>query len=367
MCRRGRPDRGESLSEQRLGRAFDLLARLRGRAIVLPLGLLILGFVTWRLAATITNADYPPALWLQQLANGLVLGSVYALVAIGYTLVYGILKMINFAHGEVLMLGAMAGYFALDAMASAGWLESFALLAVILTFAAGIAVSVFAGVATERVAYRPLREVPRLVLLISAIGVSIFLQNATQLIVGSNAKVYPTTEVAALAGGQRIAGAFVTNTGIMIVVLTGLMLLIVVHVLRRTRFGVAVRAVAEDIPTARLMGIDVDRVIMLTFVLAAILAGSGGVMLGFHNRQVNHYSGFLPGLKAFTAAVVGGIGNVGGAVAGGFLLGLAESIGPFALGIPVAYKDVIAFSLLVVVLIFRPTGIFGEVLERERA
>ncbi len=346
---------------------MDLVVRLRSRTTVIGLFVLASLFLIWRLTTTLTEAEYPGALWIQQLINGLVLGSVYALVAIGYTLIYGVLQMINFAHGEVLMLGAMAGFFVLEAMAMNGLLESFAFLAIALTFAGGIAMSVTAGVITERVAYRPLRGAPRLVPLISAIGVSIFLQNAVQLAVGADSKVYATSSIEYLAGGQQLGQAYVTNTGLMIISLTAIMLFLVLVVLRRTRFGLAMRAVAEDIPTSRTMGVDVDRVIMFTFVLAAALAGAAGVMLGFHNRQINHYSGFIPGLKAFTAAVLGGIGNVGGAVAGGLFLGVAESIGPFALGIPVAYKDVVAFSLLIAVLIFRPSGLFGEVIERDRA
>ncbi|KPL86981.1 ABC transporter permease [Ardenticatena maritima] len=306
-------------------------------------------------------------IWGFQLVNGLVLGGVYALIALGYTLVYGILFMINFAHGEVMMLGAYAGYFTLTFLNARGFMETNPILTLVITFIAGMLVSMLAGITLERVAYRPLRRAPRLVPLITAIGASIFLQNAALRIFGSKLRVYVKPSV--IEGGFRLgeSGIFVPRTGVLIFV-TSILLMIGLYLLvQYTKLGKAMRAVAEDKDTAALMGIDVDRVIVQTFMLGSLLAGAAGVMLGFHNSQVNAFIGFIPGIKAFTAAVLGGIGNIPGAMFGGFFLGLAESLGPTALGIPSQYKDVIAFSLLVLVLIFRPTGLLGEVLSEKRA
>ena len=265
------------------------------------------------------------------------------------------------------MLGAFAGFFVLDASERAGLIAASPLGIVALAFLAGMTVSTLAGILLERIAYRPLRGAPRLVPLISAIGASIFLQNAALLTFGPKIKVYPTKSVDFLSGGQSFGETFIPNTSLMIMALTILMMFGLVLVVNRTRFGKAMRAVAEDKPTAQLMGIDVNKIIMLTFALGSLLAGVAGVMLGFHNRQVNHTVGFVPGLKAFTAAVLGGIGNIPGAMLGGVFLGLAESLGPMAFQIPSGYKDVIAFTLLVLVLVFRPTGLMGERLARKRA
>ncbi|HEY8475973.1 MAG TPA: branched-chain amino acid ABC transporter permease [Chloroflexota bacterium] len=304
-------------------------------------------------------------MWGFQVVNGLVLGGVYALVALGYTLVYGILFMINFAHGEILMIGAYAGFFTMQALGRAGVVESHPLLAVLAALLVGMLSSAIAGIALERIAYRPLRNAPRLVPLITAIGASIFLQNAALLMFGPAIKVYP--RLALLTGGWQIGQFFLSRLAVAIVVLSLLLMIALYLLIHYTNLGRAMRAVAEDKQTAALMGIDVDRTIVSTFMLGALLAGAAGVMLGFYNNQVNHVIGFMPGIKAFTAAVLGGIGNIPGAMLGGIFLGLAEAIGPTALNIPSEYKDVIAFSLLVLVLIFRPTGLLGEILSERRA
>ena len=337
------------------------------RAFLTILGVLIGAVLAFRLGQTIYDQVWGPEVWIRNLINGLALGAVYALIALGYTLVYGILFMINFAHGEVLMLGAMAGFFVLDASINSGFLDYNTFLTIVIVFIAGMSAAVLVGVLLERIAYRPLRGAPRLVPLISAIGASIFLQNAALQAFGANVKIYPTPRITGLSGGQRFGEVFVANTSIMIMVLAIITMVALVLLVNRSRFGKAMRAVAEDKPTAQLMGIDVNRIILLTFALGSLLAGMAGVMLGFHNRQVTHMVGFMPGLKAFTAAVLGGIGNVPGAMMGGFFLGLPESLGPTAFQIPSAYKDVIAFGLLVLILIFRPTGLMGERLSRERA
>lgn len=344
--------------------------------IQIALGLGLLGFVAWRLAGVLQEGVFGPETWVRLLVAGLIIGSVYAVIAIGYTLVYGILLMINFAHGEVMMLGAFAGYFTLEALnvwevrPSTSFMEAFGIPAVVLAFAVGMLVSMIVGVSLERIAYRPLRKAPRLVPLISAIGSSLFLQNAALLMFSSKRRVYAnpvfldrTQGFSFLVNEQNV---LIPYTGVLTIVLSLLLLLGLYTLVQRTKLGRAMRAVAEDKKTAALMGIDVDRTISQTFAISGLLAGAAGVMWGLHNGIIFHYVGFIPGLKAFTAAVLGGIGNLPGAVVGGFLLGLVESIGPAALGFDFQLKDVIAFSILVFVLIFRPSGILGEVLSEEK-
>lgn len=336
--------------------------------MVRGLGVLIIALVAWRVVAVGLAEGYPASFWMSQVINGLVLGGVYALVALGYTLVYGILLMINFAHGDVMMIGGFTGFFALQFFMALGWLEGSAALvalALILIVAAGMFGSVLTGVTLERVAYRPLRGAPRLVPLISAIGASLFLQYSVLLIFGVSPRVYQ--KPALIEGGFRISGVFIPYTGLIIFVTSLFLMLMLYLIVQRTKLGRAMRAVAEDKGTAALMGIDVDRVIVFTFILGSALAGAAGVMLGFHNTVVKFNSGFIPGLKAFTAAVLGGIGNIPGAMVGALLLGVIEAIGPSALGIPTEYKDIIAFTVLVLILIFRPSGLLGEVVSEKRA
>lgn len=331
-------------------------------------GIAVLILVIWRVVTVGLAEGYPTSFWISQALNGLVLGGVYALVALGYTLVYGILFMINFAHGEVMMLGGIAGFFALQFAQARGWMEGSALVvvgALLLILAIGMIVSVLVGIALERVAYRPLRQAPRLVPLISAIGASLFLQYSVLLIFGVSPHSY--RKPALISGGLRLGDVFIPYTGAIIFFTSILMMLALYFIIQRTKLGRAMRAVAEDRSTAALMGVNVDAVIVATFVLGSALAGAAGVMLGFHNTVVKFNSGFIPGLKAFTAAVLGGIGNIPGAMFGALVLGLIEAIGPSALGIPTEYKDIIAFSVLVLILIFRPSGLFGEVLSEKKA
>lgn len=337
------------------------------QAVLYLIGILAVSLIAWRLYGVLASGKVPPTLWGFQIINGVILGGVYALIALGYTLVYGILLMINFAHGEVMMTGAYVGYFVLSGLTALGIIDSLPLLGIFLVFAAGMGASLALGVTVERVAYRPLRRAPRLVPLISAIGASIFLQNAALRIFGPKIRVYVKPPL--LKGGWNILGTqlFVTRTGVLSVILSIVLMIALYLLVRRTTLGRAMRAVAEDKDTAALMGIDVDQVIVRTFAIGSLLAGAAGVMLGFHNSQVNATMGFIPGIKAFTAAVLGGIGNVPGAMFGGLVLGLAESLGPTVLNIPSQYKDVIAFALLVLVLVFRPTGLLGEVLSGKRA
>jgi branched-chain amino acid transport system permease protein len=299
---------------------------------------------------------------LQQILNGLVLGSVYALVALGYTMVYGILGLINFAHGEVVMVGAMIALTVMTLlMGPAAGLPPGLIIAIAL--AAAIAVCMALAYTIERVAYRPLRNAPRLAPLITAIGMSILLQNIAMVIWGRQYKTFPQLFS---AEPHTIAGANITDLQIVIIVvsaalMTGLLLL--VHF---TRLGRAMRATSENQTIAGLMGVNVNKIISATFVIGAALGAVAGVLVAA-NYSIAHYSmGFMLGLKAFTAAVLGGIGNLGGAVLGGLLLGLIESIGAGYIGditggfLGSHYQDVFAFMVLILVLVFRPTGIMGE-------
>jgi branched-chain amino acid transport system permease protein len=442
-----------------IGVVIALYVRSRGeetvsstRLLINYAGVVLLTLFAYRVDSVIMAAPekYPISFWGLQLVNGLVLGGVYALVALGYTLVYGILFMINFAHGEVLVIGTFGGWFALSYVLDLGggtfevgaasvtavllpllfailflpletlaaragrrraeraaepdptWfmtllslpvrfifgalvgygllqaLGGFAphiyesvntIMALLFIVFAGMIVSMLTAVSVERVAYRPLRKAPRLTPLISAIGASFFLQQAMLNIFGPSKKAYMRPKLIAGTIEVKIGDLGtvpVTKTGIIIVVVSLVLMILLYTFVQRSKTGRAMRAVAEDKNTAALMGVDVDRVIVITFALGAMLAGAAGVMMGFHNQAFNFRAGFIPGLKAFTAAVLGGIGNIAGAMFGGFFLGLVEAFGPTMLGINAEYKDVIAFSLLVLILIFRPTGLFGEVLAAKK-
>lgn len=339
------------------------------------IAVVVLIVFAWRLWDVLfVQQLYGADTWVRFAISGLILGGVYAVIALGYTLVYGILFMINFAHGDVMMLGAFAGYFVLEAFESSGLLNrslGHAVFAVVAAFLVGVVAATIIAVVLERVAYRPLRTAPRLVPLISAIGASLFLQNTAQLTFGAARNTYANPEViqrnigwTMLINGKEVV---LTYTGALTFLMSILLMVGLFMLVQRTKMGKAMRAVAEDKEAAALMGIDVDRVISQTFAISGALAGAAGVMWGLHMGIVYHYVGFLPGMKAFTAAVLGGIGNIPGAMLGGLALGVMEALGPAALGIPFQLKDVLAFSILVLVLIFRPTGILGEVLSKEKA
>jgi branched-chain amino acid transport system permease protein len=302
-----------------------------------------------------------PEVIIAQIINGLTIGGIYALVALGYTLVYGILFMINFAHGEIFMFGSFGGFAALTYFVNSGFAHSHPALSVVAAFVAAMVVSSILGALLERIAYRPLRNAPRLAPLISAIGASIFLQNVMMLIIKARMQVYPD-----VIAEEFLEIGWISISYFQIFIIAGSVLLMVgLYVfIQKTKIGKAMRAVAEDREAASLMGIDVNRIILITFVIGSALAAAAGVMVGMYYTQINHMMGFIPGIKAFTAAVLGGIGNVAGAMLGGFFLGMAEALG--VLFMPSEYKDVIAFGLLVLVLIFRPRGILGEVVS-ERA
>jgi branched-chain amino acid transport system permease protein len=338
------------------------------------IGVLFAAFLAWRLWLVLfVERAYGPETWVRFAISGIILGGVYAVIALGYTLIYGILFMINFAHGDVMMLGAFAGYFTLEVFNGAGLLSrgaGWAAIAVVAAFAAGVVVATLVAVALERIAYRPLRTAPRLVPLISAIGASYFLWNAAQIMFGSRRFSYANPEVIKrgigwmlMVGGEEV---MIPYTGVFTFVFSILLMIGLRVLVQRTKLGRAMRAVAEDKEMAALMGVDVDRVITSTFAISGVLAGAAGVMWGLHMGNIYFYVGFLPGIKAFTAAVLGGIGNVAGAMLGGLLLGILEAIAPAALGMDFQLKDVLAFSILVLVLIFRPTGLLGEILAEKK-
>jgi branched-chain amino acid transport system permease protein len=297
---------------------------------------------------------------LQQIINGLVVGAVYALVALGYTMVYGILGLINFAHGDIVMVGALLALAAIKAFAALGLPPALQLPLAMLVSMGGC---MLLGAAVERIAYRPLRNAPRLAPLITAIGVSIVLQYTAVLIWGRSYHAYPELLPTA---PLDFFGARISPVQIAIMLLSALFMCALLWLVHRTRLGRAMRATAENPAVARLMGVDVDRVISLTFVIGSALGAVAGVMVSI-NYSVAHYQmGFILGLKAFTAAVLGGIGNLAGAVVGGLLLGLIEALGSGYVGDLTGgvfgsnYRDVFAFLVLVIVLIFRPAGLLGE-------
>jgi branched-chain amino acid transport system permease protein len=339
--------------------------------MVWAIGISILVAVLYGSFVTLQAAQYTAANWIDLTIRGLAQGGVYALIALGYTLVYGILRMINFAHSEVFMSGPFTAVFLADWLNNNGYYQSNPILSLILIAILSTLVSMAIALLVERVAYRPLRAAPRLVPLITAIGASFFLQYTFRGLYGSGIKAYPDNPI--LAGSVEIFGVRVFKTQLVVIVGALVLMLLLYAVVQYSKIGKAMRAVSEDKETAALMGINVDRVIVFTFALGGASAGLAGVLYTLIFPVVNFYMGFFPGLKAFTAAVLGGIGNVIGAWLGGIILGLLESIAPSlflgGLGVPAPYqlKDAIAFIILVLILIFRPTGILGERLSRTKA
>jgi branched-chain amino acid transport system permease protein len=313
----------------------------------------------------------------QVLLDGIVLGFMYALIALGYTMVYGVLEFINFAHSEIFILGAFVGVEILLMLEDAGQLGSVnPALILLLVIVAGMLISGLAAMALERIAYRPLRGSPRLVALISAIGASFFLQDGLRLFESlwrnTFYLTYPTLEV--LDYAMPLSPNLVVPVKSVLVIATALLMLLGLYLfVNRTRIGTAIRAVAQDPDTASLMGIPVNQVIALTFFVGGAMGGLAGVLFGLHYSLVNPYSGFFPGIKAFTAAVLGGIGNMPGALIGGVVLGMLEALAGSYLSIltdgafGAEYKDVFAFVVLILILIFRPKGLLGETVRDERA
>ncbi|MGH2850408.1 MAG: branched-chain amino acid ABC transporter permease [Solirubrobacteraceae bacterium] len=297
-------------------------------------------------------------IFIQTVVNGLTTGSLYALIALGYTMVYGVLKLLNFAHGDLFMVGAFIGYFAIGWFGGATSLAvPAAVLVVFMLVVASFAVGVL-GMAIERFAYRPLRDAPRIVPLITALGVSFVLENTVLLFFGGLTKYYNTPAFIPFSVSVHVDHVSIGIIQILIVALSVLMMVVLMALVSRTLLGKSMRAVASDREAAEMLGINVNRTIAMTFFIGSAFAGVAGVMYGLYANQVSNTIGFLAGLKAFTAAVVGGIGSVPGAMIGGVFIGLCES---FTLSyVSTRYGDLIVFGILIVVLLIRPTGIFKQ-------
>ncbi|HXV21688.1 MAG TPA: branched-chain amino acid ABC transporter permease [Desulfuromonadales bacterium] len=292
--------------------------------------------------------------FFQQLTNGLAVGGIYALIALGYTMVYGVLRLINFAHGDLFTLGAYLGLTLLTSFGLAERVGPFGAVLLLTLMVMGLVALV--GMLLERAAYRPLRQSPRLSAVVSALGASIFLQNTIMLIYGARLHVYPQDILPRTT--VDLFGLYVPLMRIVILAASLLLMGGLYLFIQKTRIGTAIRAAAIDQGAARLMGIDVDRVIMLVFLMGPALGGAAGLMVGVYYGQINFTMGWSYGLKAFTAAILGGIGNIPGAMVGGLLLGVVEALG--AAYISIAWKDAIAFCVLILILIVRPTGLLGE-------
>jgi branched-chain amino acid transport system permease protein len=364
-----RPRRGPSRTETAVETSVSVF--LWAFRIILLLIVVVGSFLT------LSSGKFSVDTWIDLVVNGAVQGGIYALVALGYTMVYGIMRMINFAHGEIFMIGIFSGYYTAIILDDLGLYNGnvlTSLISFLLMLLVAATVSTLVALAVERVAYRPLRNSPRLVLLISAIGASFFLQYTIQGLVGPGIFRYPTMDILEEPVELPIIAALNLEwIDVVVIVSAVAMMLVLYRFVMRSKIGTAIRAVSEDKETAALMGIDVNRAIVTTFAVGAAMAGAAGVLFGLLWGQVQFFTGFIPGIKAFTAAVLGGIGNIPGAMVGGFVLGEAESIGSLlfidGLGVPAAsqLKDVIAFTILVMVLMFRPQGILGERLSRSRA
>ncbi len=338
---------------------------------LLALRLLVVAVVGTGFIVGLFHPRYGREEWFSFLAFGLTIGAIYALIALGYTMVYGILRMVNFAHGDVFMFGAYTGCFTLIACNRAGLLSENPALCFVLATAACILVSGAIAVLAERIAYRPFRKGRSLAPLISTLGLSFVLEYSARGMFGAQNKAFPTIP---MIDGMVSFSVFTVPRAQVVVVLAALLTMVALTlIVMRTKIGTAMRAVAEDKDAATLMGINVDRVIVFTFVLGGAMAGIAGLLYGLVFKQVSFFMGFFLGVKGFGAAVLGGIGNIPGAMLGGFMLGLVESLGPAlfleGLGVEAPYqlRDAIAYTMLVMVLIFRPRGLLGERLSSARA
>lgn len=292
--------------------------------------------------------------FFQQLTNGLAIGGIYALIALGYTMVYGVMRLINFAHGDLFTLGAYFGLTLVTTIALQNYLG--ALLGVLVLALMVMGLVGIVGALLERSAYRPLRNSPRLSAVVSALGASIFLQNAVMLVYGARFQVYPQGILPTIV--LNIFGLQVPFMRIALFLTSGILMIALYLFIQKTKIGTAIRAAAIDQGAARLMGIDVDRVILIVFLIGPALGGAAGLMVGLYYGKINFTMGWVYGLKAFTAAILGGIGNIPGAMVGGILLGVIEALG--SAYISIAWKDAIAFVVLILILIVRPTGLLGE-------
>jgi branched-chain amino acid transport system permease protein len=340
------------------------LERLPWRTIILVvLAVVILTTIAIGAFRTLTEGAYSADAWRDFIVLGLAQGAIYALIALGYTLVYGILRMINFAHGEVFMLGAFASYFFSAAYAESGFLDRQPFLALAILLVVAMATSAGVAMLLERVAYRPLRGAPRLVPLITAIGASLFLANTARGFFGSSPRGYRKPEL--LEGSWTVLGGDVPKIRVVVLLTAAVAVIALSLFVARTKTGRSMRAVAEDSEIASLMGVNVDGVIVTTFAIGGLLAGIAGVLYSMTFEQVNFFMGFQIGIAAFTAAVLGGIGSIAGAAIGGLSLGLLQALGPsliltgYHIPSPFQLREAFTFFVLVLVLIFRPGGILG--------
>jgi len=284
--------------------------------------------------------------FIQQLINGLTLGAIYALIALGYTMVYGIIKLINFAHGDIMMVGAYVGFFSISLFGSN----------IVMAMLYAMLACAIIGVIIEKIAYKPLRNSTRIAALITAIGVSLFLEYAMLFLMGPAQRVFP--ENAFPVSNYHIMGIMIANKDLFVIVSAVVLMLILQYIIRMTKTGKAMRAVSEDQEAAVLMGISVDRTVSITFAIGSALAAAAGVMIGVYYNTVNPLMGIIPGLKAFVAAVLGGIGIIPGAMVGGFLMGILETmVSGYSNSL---YRDAVAFGVLILILLIKPTGLFGK-------
>ncbi|MCC6866332.1 MAG: branched-chain amino acid ABC transporter permease [Ignavibacteria bacterium] len=294
--------------------------------------------------------------FIQQVFNGLSLGSIYALIALGYTMIYGILRFINFAHGDVFMIGAFSGYYLgiIFSFSTGGGFASLAIAFAILILA--MIISGILGFTIEKLVYKPLRKSPKLTILITAIGVSLFLEYGGQLVFGPDPKSFPSL----LENKQvvNLAGAMISSNPLVVLITAGFLMVGLRMIVMKTKIGTAMRAVSYNPTAASLMGVNINAVISFTFIIGSSLAGAAGILYGLNYPSIDPLMGILPGLKAFVAAVLGGIGNIPGAAIGGMIIGLLET---FVTGyISPTYRDAIAFGILILILLFKPTGILGK-------
>jgi len=295
----------------------------------------------------------------QQTINGLSIGGVYALIAIGYTMVYGVLFMLNFAHGEIYMIGGFTGWWVLHFFSKNHIPVMNAALLISLMIIIAMAISALLGLVIERTAYRPLRNSPRMNLLLSSLGVSIFLQNFILYFQGAKVKVFHISHLIPEALRVfHVGGVVISFMRLFVIIICVILMIILTLIIKKTNVGKSIRATAQDIEAAAFMGIDTDKIIVIVFLIGSALGGAAGVLVALLFTQVDYYVGFQAGIKGFTAAVLGGIGSIQGAMLGGLILGLAESIA--VTFFPAAYKDIVAFAILIIVLLFRPQGLMGE-------
>ncbi len=347
---------------------LSLFERLPWRRIILGVVGATVIFVTalgaYKTLTLPERQAYDASFWGRLIVLGIAQGSIFAMIALGYTLVYGILRMINFAHGEVFMAGAFISFFFADAYARSGFLETNPWLAIGILMLVSIAFSTLTATLLERLAYRPLRNAPRLVPLIAAIGASLFLANVFRGFFGPQPYGYPRPTI--LDGNVEIFGVKIAKVGVLVIVVSIVAMILLQLFVSRTRTGRSMRAVAEDSEIASLMGIDVNRVIVTTFAVGGVLAGIAGVLYALTFTQVQFTMGFRPGITAFTAAVLGGIGSIAGAALGGYLIGVLLAIGPpliltgYGIRSPLSLREAFVFLVLVLVLVFRPGGLLGS-------